>query len=129
MAFLLLLLMMNIYIIIIFIYPIPSPHPGWPPLQPSPAVCPRTVNPNVHLYPKSCTCCCCCCCCCCCLQGLTFAVFGLGNKQYEHFNAVGKKMFKCLKDLGAQPLLPRGDGDDDGCIDDEFDKWWAYTTN
>jgi len=56
-------------------------------------------------------------------QGITFAVFGLGNKQYEHFNAIGKKTFSALQALGAQPLLHRGDGDDDGCIDDDFDKW------
>ena len=59
------------------------------------------------------------------LQGVTYAVFGLGNKQYEHFNAVGKKAFKALGDLGATPLLRRGDGDDDVCIDDDFDKWCA----
>lgn len=56
-------------------------------------------------------------------QATTFAVFGLGNKQYEHFNAVGKKAFKCLETLGAKALVRRGDGDDDGCIDDDFDKW------
>jgi len=57
------------------------------------------------------------------LQGTTYAVFGLGNKQYEHFNAIGKKAFSALQALGAVPLLRRGDGDDDGCIDDDFDKW------
>ena len=41
-------------------------------------------------------------------------MFGLGNKQYEHFNAVGKKVFKSLGAMGAAPLLRRGDGDDDG---------------
>eukprot|EP00983_Pelagomonas_calceolata_P005918 196069-Pelagomonas_calceolata.AAC.2 len=58
-----------------------------------------------------------------CTQGTTYAVFGLGNKQYEHFNAIGKKAFSALQALGAVPLLRRGDGDDDGCIDDDFDKW------
>jgi len=56
-------------------------------------------------------------------QGTTFAVFGLGNKQYEHFNAIGKKAYANMEALGARPLLRRGDGDDDGCIDDDFDQW------
>lgn len=49
-------------------------------------------------------------------------MFGLGNKQYEHFNAMGKKAHKQLAALGASPVVRRGDGDDDGCIDDDFDK-------
>eukprot|EP00798_Chlamydomonas_sp_ICE-L_P024119 gene24119-9692_t len=57
------------------------------------------------------------------LDGVNYGVFGLGNKQYEHFNAVGKRVFKALGTLGAHPLLRRGDGDDDACIDDDFDKW------
>ena len=55
------------------------------------------------------------------LKGVTYAVFGLGNQQYEHFNAVGRRVFKCLGALGASPITPRGDGDDDGLIDEEFD--------
>ncbi|PNH07830.1 NADPH--cytochrome P450 reductase 1 [Tetrabaena socialis] len=59
------------------------------------------------------------------LQGVAYAVFGLGNKQYEHFNAIGKKVFKALKSCGAAPVCRRGDGDDDGVIDDDFEKWCA----
>lgn len=57
------------------------------------------------------------------LMDVHFAVFGLGNKQYEHFNAVGKKVFKSMTTLGATAIASRGDGDDDDCIDDDFDKW------
>ena len=57
------------------------------------------------------------------LNGVTYAVFGLGNKQYEHFNAVGRRVFKCLGAMGGNPIIPRGDGDDDGLIDEEFEKW------
>lgn len=57
------------------------------------------------------------------LQGVSFGVFGLGNKQYEHFNAVGKKVHKAMQTLGGKAVVRRGDGDDDGCIDDDFDKW------
>ncbi len=56
---------------------------------------------------------------------MSYAVFGLGNKQYEHFNAVGKKVYKSLKACGATPICRRGDGDDDGVIDDDFEKWSA----
>ena len=57
------------------------------------------------------------------LQGVTFAIFGLGNRQYEHFCAVGKRMHKALKDLGATAVGPRGEGDDDEDIEADFDKW------
>lgn len=56
-------------------------------------------------------------------QGVRFGVFGLGNKQYEHFNAVGKKMHSSMEALGATPVCRRGDGDDDDSIDDDFEKW------
>jgi Flavodoxin len=59
------------------------------------------------------------------LQGVTYGVFGLGNKQYEHFAAVGKRMHKALGALGATPLCDRGDGDDDDDIDADFDAWQA----
>lgn len=52
-------------------------------------------------------------------QGVHFGVFGLGNKQYEHFNAVGKRMQKNMQALGAAPICPRGDGDDDDNIGEE----------
>jgi NADPH-ferrihemoprotein reductase len=52
-----------------------------------------------------------------------YGVFGLGNKQYEHFNAVGKKMQANMEALGATPVCRRGDGDDDDSIDDDFEKW------
>ena len=58
-------------------------------------------------------------------QGVTYGVFGLGNKQYEHFAAVGKRMHKALAALGATPLCSRGDGDDDDDIDADFDAWQA----
>lgn len=47
------------------------------------------------------------------LQGVSFAVFGLGNRQYEHFCAMGKKVEKLMTKLGASQVVRRGDGDDD----------------
>ncbi|PSC71305.1 NADPH-cytochrome P450 reductase isoform A [Micractinium conductrix] len=57
------------------------------------------------------------------LQGVSFAVFGLGNRQYEHFCAMGSKVSKAMKALGAREVAPRGEGDDDKDIDADFDGW------
>ena len=57
------------------------------------------------------------------LEGVTYAVFGLGNRQYEHFCSMGKKVFSCMEEMGAQALLPLGVGDDDDDIDHDFDQW------
>lgn len=49
-----------------------------------------------------------------CLTSVPFQVFGLGNKTYEHFNAMGKYVDKRLEELGAQRIFELGLGDDDG---------------
>jgi len=43
-----------------------------------------------------------------------YTVFGLGNKTYEHYNAMGKFFDKKLAELGAERMYPLGEGDDDG---------------
>ncbi|KAH1179015.1 NADPH--cytochrome P450 reductase isoform X1 [Mauremys mutica] len=57
------------------------------------------------------------------LTGLKFAVFGLGNKTYEHFNAMGKYVDKRLEQLGAQRIFELGMGDDDGNLEEDFITW------
>ncbi|XP_074869591.1 NADPH--cytochrome P450 reductase isoform X1 [Carettochelys insculpta] len=57
------------------------------------------------------------------LTGLKFAVFGLGNKTYEHFNAMGKYVDKRLEQLGAQRIFELGMGDDDGNLEEDFIAW------
>jgi NADPH-ferrihemoprotein reductase len=57
------------------------------------------------------------------LGGVSFGVFGLGNRQYEHFNAVGKRLDAAMRQMGARALVPRGDGDDDACIEDDYAQW------
>lgn len=42
-----------------------------------------------------------------------FQVFGLGNKTYEHYNAVAIYLDKRLEELGATRVYELGLGDDD----------------
>jgi len=55
--------------------------------------------------------------------GVNFAVFALGNRQYEHFCAVGRKVFKRLRQLGGKEVLDLGEGDDDGSLEDDYAQW------
>ncbi|CAL5223872.1 g6461 [Coccomyxa viridis] len=59
------------------------------------------------------------------LQALPFAVFALGSKKYEHFCAAGKLAYQCMIDLGARPVVERGDGNDDEDMDADFEAWKA----
>lgn len=40
-------------------------------------------------------------------------VFGLGNKTYEHYNAMGRFFDERLAELGAERVFKLGEGDDD----------------
>lgn len=44
------------------------------------------------------------------LDGLNFAVFALGNKTYEHYQAFGRFVNKRLEELGGKRLLEIGEG-------------------
>ena len=41
-------------------------------------------------------------------------VFALGNKTYEHYNAMGIYVDKRLEELGGERVYECGLGDDDG---------------
>ncbi|KAI8930058.1 hypothetical protein BC831DRAFT_441195 [Entophlyctis helioformis] len=57
------------------------------------------------------------------VEGLSYFIFALGNKTYEHYNAIGRRAFKRLEKLGALPVLPIGEGDDDGSLEEDFLAW------
>jgi len=57
------------------------------------------------------------------LEGVNYAVFALGNKTYEHYNAMGIYADERLEKLGATRVFEIGLGDDDANIEDDFVSW------
>ena len=55
--------------------------------------------------------------------GVNFAVFGLGNTQYEHYNAMGRLVNKLFEERGATRAYDYGEGDDDGTLEQDFETW------
>ncbi|NWT78983.1 TYW1 synthase, partial [Lanius ludovicianus] len=66
------------------------------------------------------------------LQGLRYAVFGLGNSAYvDHYNTVGRRMDRWLWMLSASRIMTRAEGDCNvaqskhGSIEADFEAWRA----
>jgi len=57
------------------------------------------------------------------LKGVKFTVFGLGNKTYEHYNAIARRFDKRMEDLGGERVFKKGEGDDDSSLEDDFAAW------
>lgn len=57
------------------------------------------------------------------LGGMPYFSFGLGNKTYQHFNAIGKRLHKRIEMLGGIPITPLGAGDDDKSMEEDFLEW------
>mmetsp|Transcript_102038 Transcript_102038/g.264251 ORF Transcript_102038/g.264251 Transcript_102038/m.264251 type:complete len:1267 (+) Transcript_102038:55-3855(+) len=60
-------------------------------------------------------------------DGLQYAVFGLGNSSYEHFNAAALQLDARLAELGGKHVegVPVGLGDASKDLDGAFDEWMA----
>ncbi|KAJ2800417.1 hypothetical protein H4R20_004070, partial [Coemansia guatemalensis] len=61
------------------------------------------------------------------LQGISYAMFGLGNNTYEQFNHHARVVDRRLLALGADRIGERGEGDDDIDIEEDFARWKEAT--
>ncbi|KAF4973698.1 hypothetical protein FSARC_87 [Fusarium sarcochroum] len=58
------------------------------------------------------------------LHNLNYAVFGLGNRTYEFFNAMCRNVDRHLQTLGAQRIGAVGEGDEaQGTLEEDFLAW------
>ncbi|KAF9161884.1 NADPH-cytochrome P450 reductase [Actinomortierella ambigua] len=57
------------------------------------------------------------------LSNLSYVMFGLGNRTYEHYNSVCRRVDERLTTLGAKRIGERGEGDDDGSLEEDFLSW------
>lgn len=63
------------------------------------------------------------------LEGLKYVIFGLGNRTYEHYNEIARKVDQDLTKAGAIRIGERGEGDDDKSMEEDYLEWkdgmWA----
>ena len=57
------------------------------------------------------------------LGNLEYSVFGLGNREYELFNAMGKYFDTAFEQLGAKRIYSLGLGDDNDDLEADFERW------
>jgi NADPH-ferrihemoprotein reductase len=57
------------------------------------------------------------------LSNLHYVVFGLGNRTYEHFCAMGTHVDELLAKRGAKRIAERGEGDDDKSMEEDYLAW------
>ncbi|KAI8886916.1 cytochrome P450 [Backusella circina FSU 941] len=65
------------------------------------------------------------------LDGLSFAVFGIGNKNWRTYQHFPIKVNTLLEELGGNRFFTAGEGDADKDMDADFNDWtahfWTYT--
>ena len=63
------------------------------------------------------------------LTGLKYVNFGLGNRTYEHYQAIARNLDTHLQAAGAIRIGERGEGDDDKSMEEDYLEWkdamWA----
>ncbi|KAG1238898.1 hypothetical protein G6F68_018737 [Rhizopus microsporus] len=59
------------------------------------------------------------------LTGLSYAVFGLGNKNWRTYQRFPNKINQCLGEFGAERFFTSGEGDSDKDMDATFNDWCA----
>ncbi|KZP01354.1 NADPH-dependent cytochrome P450 oxidoreductase [Calocera viscosa TUFC12733] len=57
------------------------------------------------------------------LENLRYVVFGLGNRTYEHYNEIARKVDAALEKAGATRIGQRGEGDDDKSMEEDYLEW------
>lgn len=65
------------------------------------------------------------------LDGVRFAVLGLGDSSYQRYNFVAKKLYRRLQQLGGHPLMDLGLADDQHDLGADFavDAWMTTLRN
>jgi NADPH-ferrihemoprotein reductase len=56
-------------------------------------------------------------------KGLRFTVFGLGDKSYGNYNSVARYLDSRLYSFGASRIFRKGEGDDNGYLEEHFVQW------
>ena len=58
------------------------------------------------------------------IELLRYSVFGLGSRAYPNFCAFARSLDKIIRELGGEPVLKMGEGDE-LCGQEESFKVWA----
>ncbi|KAL7545177.1 hypothetical protein ACHAWF_008531 [Thalassiosira exigua] len=57
------------------------------------------------------------------MDDVDYAVFGLGNRQYEHYNNMSRFVDAAMERCGAKRVASLGLGDDDDDLEGDFENW------